>query len=262
MRMRAVSLSMALIACITLAGCHSSPQAAAAKSADATVALPFVGCAGDGQLGPTPPPGPPAAIPEYPAAVAARLAYYVSDELTVVAPRGWHCLATVGSSGATLIVTPEPVLFKDLIGTKKRFSDQIVLASFVFSGTSGRFIVADVAARVFPVARKFVDMVIDGWPEEKSHIEFAPYPDDRIKHISETHIQYETPAGKKGLGAGDGWIAPATQPVRGAALLDDELDFRMIQVRLSPADDDLTRTVVSAFEDTALDYPVRRSHQR
>ena len=39
---------------------------------------------------------------------AADLAHYRSEHLGVLAPRGWHCLETYGSNGASLFVSPDP----------------------------------------------------------------------------------------------------------------------------------------------------------
>lgn len=65
--------------------------------------VPFVGCKSDGQTGPQKAPnGKPVLLP-LPAKFAERLAYYKSEQSAgVLAPRGWYCFGTYGSSGDTL----------------------------------------------------------------------------------------------------------------------------------------------------------------
>src|ERR1700722_15104241 len=56
-----------------------TPPAASGKFA-------FVGCADNGQQGPTTPSAVPRVLPEYPPETGARLAYYASGKLAAVAP--------------------------------------------------------------------------------------------------------------------------------------------------------------------------------
>ena len=62
--------------------------------------VPFVGCPSDGQAGPVATPtGGPVRV-SLPARVAAELAYYKGGQGTgVLAPRGWQCFESYGSSG-------------------------------------------------------------------------------------------------------------------------------------------------------------------
>src|SRR5689334_20720696 len=68
--------------------------------------VPFVGCPSDGQTGPISAPQP-IGTPKLPARAAAKLAFCATDHASVLAPRGWHCIGLYGSSGQTLIVTPD-----------------------------------------------------------------------------------------------------------------------------------------------------------
>jgi hypothetical protein len=265
MRGGAPSLCFLLSALAVIAGCNVSGGALKQRTHAAnTVALPFVACRSDGQQGPAQPPARPAVIPQYPADIAARLAYYVSDYSEIVAPRGWYCLGLLGSSGSGLIISPKPVVLKDLLTAKDAgFYGPIVMASHNFSGTlGGRFEVANVAARVFPVARKYVDSVLHDWPNLRGTIKFIPYPGDEIRRLSDTKIEFQTHPNQEGLGTAGSLVMTNAQPVDGAALLDEEFDLLMIKVRLPEADRDLTRMVLQAFESSALDYPVPRSKQR
>lgn len=74
------------------------------------VAVPFVGCVAQGQLedfeAPTGAPRATAISPKN----AQQLAYYkAAIDLGVLAPRGWHCEGSSGSSGDALWLSPEPI---------------------------------------------------------------------------------------------------------------------------------------------------------
>ncbi len=92
-------------------------------------------------------------MPKVPAAAVDRLGYYASVHLGVVAPRGWHCFGLYGSSGSTLLVTPEPYGFDDFLRANTGLAGPAVVLRLTYGGTSGRFDVAMVAARLFPVAK-------------------------------------------------------------------------------------------------------------
>src|SRR5579863_4748134 len=108
---RHVPLALCLIGA-SLAACAKAPAsgdsrgAALAASVNASVTVPFVGCASDGQTGPRPAPaGAPKNINVDPA-LAPRLAWFASQDVSVLAPRGWSCFERYGSSGALLVVAP------------------------------------------------------------------------------------------------------------------------------------------------------------
>lgn len=69
--------------------------------------VPFVGCPGDGQVGPI---KPPKTIPmsfDLPPSAAKQLAYYrANGGYGVLGPRGWHCFELYGSGGSVLFITP------------------------------------------------------------------------------------------------------------------------------------------------------------
>ena len=78
-------------------------------SAFAQASVPFVGCRSEGQADPIDAPTgtsiPVSMSPE----AAKRLAFYKAEVIAgVLAPRGWFCLGTYGSGGASLLVSPEP----------------------------------------------------------------------------------------------------------------------------------------------------------
>ena len=84
-----------------------------------------VACPSDGMLGPVAAP----AAPTRPGKAPAGLALYVIPrDLSVLAPRGWHCVGLYGSSGSFLIVTPEPHDAKDFSDRETRVSGPVVVA--------------------------------------------------------------------------------------------------------------------------------------
>ncbi|HTP83160.1 MAG TPA: hypothetical protein VMQ11_09450, partial [Alphaproteobacteria bacterium] len=73
----------------------------AARAEESPIAVPFVGCPGDGQQGPMEPQKS-GSTPALPALEASRVAYYSFLDVRVLAPKGWHCLGLIGSNGETL----------------------------------------------------------------------------------------------------------------------------------------------------------------
>jgi hypothetical protein len=100
---------------------------------------------------------------------AQQLAYYKSwPEFAVLAPRGWHCFGINGSDGHSLFVTPEPIdasRARSIPGGG--LAGNAVAIEYSLGGTSGRFRVAEVIARVFPEYRAFVNSV-------REMFDFAP----------------------------------------------------------------------------------------
>ena len=74
-----------------------------------------------------------------------------------------------------------------------------------FGGTSGRFDVAKIAARVFAGPEKaFVASVIAEGIEPKENFPAGPYPADKLTYKTPTLVEFATPAGKDGLGTAAG----------------------------------------------------------
>jgi hypothetical protein len=171
------SLAVLLSLCCPLA----SPQAALRKGLQkAVVRVPFVGCEAGGQEGPAAAPQGQSKVVSISAAAAQRLAYYKpAHGAGTLAPRGWHCFGTYGSSGTNLYVSPEPLSSADVFSTNwKGFSGPVVQLSVEDGGTSGRFAVARTIARVFPAHTKFVKDVIAEGIEPASSFPSGPYPND------------------------------------------------------------------------------------
>ncbi len=211
-------------------------------------AVPFVGCPADGQQGPEPAPDHPTKpLPVWTPA-RASLAYYGGRYTEgVLAPAGWHCQEREGSNGSTLLVTPEP---RDA-AKGDRLAGPAVQLSYSLGGTSGRFEVADIAARIFPVAHDFVDDV----EREKildRPLVHHPFASDHILSRDATHVRYVTPAGRGGLGT-QSLLVPSSRPIDGLAILHDkpqeDMVLAMLSVRLPATQGALVEPIIGQVRD-------------
>ena len=216
----------------------------------AAQSVPFVGCPSDGQQGPVAAPkGQPKAL-AIDAAAATGLAWYQARySAGVLAPRGWKCFSFYGSSGVTLTIAPSGKLddaSQPIAGPAVTLADDL-------GGTSGRFDVAKVAARVFAGPEKaFVASVIAEGIEPKENFPAGPYPADKLTYKTPTLVAFATPAGKDGLGAAAG-LGASPLPVVGLAKLvgpADGPDLYLLAVRLPAAQAELATTIVGAVEAT------------
>ena len=246
-------LLVSLACCVGLFEVQSAfPQAKPPEkpAQGATAQIPFVGCASDGQLGPLKAPaGKSKAVP-IPAGVAARLAYYKAEYgAGVLAPRGWHCFSTYGSNGANLFVSPDPIDSKALFSSNwKGFSGQAIQISVAEGGTSGRFEVAKIIARVFPEYKAFAENVIAEGIEPASSFPAGPYPKDKLIYRSKSIVEFETPANTQGLGT-DSRLKANANPIDGVAILSGaETDLVLLSARLSEKDRDLIPSIVGQVE--------------
>jgi hypothetical protein len=86
----------------------------------------------------------------------------------------------------------------------------------MYGGTSGRFSVAQIIARVFPAYRAFAVRALEMYDlPVPSH----PYPKDTLKYIGKAIVEYKTPAQTDGLGNFDSWLGKNDMPIVGAAIL-------------------------------------------
>jgi hypothetical protein len=210
----------------------------AAHAADAAeLSVTFVGCVEHAMADEYPPPPAPALLPKLPEKLAARLVLYGSADLAVLAPRGWVCATLSGSSGGFLMVVPPEAEPADWY--KASFSGPAIQLSKSFSGTSGRFQVAQIFARIFPDQDRFVQSVIaEGlWPA--GDFPKGPFANDEITVKRAELVEYRTPAGADGLGLksrlGRG------DAISGAALIlsQDEPDLLKLDIRLPEGQADL-----------------------
>jgi hypothetical protein len=152
-----------------------------------------------------------------------------------------------GSNGSTLIVSPEP--HGDFILSNGQLKGPAVQLSRSVGGTSGRFEVARIAARIFPTFRSFVQQVIDTWRLPKSEFPTGPYPADTLTRRSDTEVEFVTPANREGLGT-QSRLAKNDQTIRGVAILlpKDDMDLLMLTIRLPPEIRALEPVIVQMVE--------------
>jgi len=225
-------------------------NAHAAKVQKPVVTVPFVGCASDGQTGPLKAPAGKSKVVPISAAAAQRLAYYKAEyTVGVLAPRGWNCFSTYGSSGANLFVSPDPIDSKNLFsGDWKGFMGPAIQISWSSGGTSGRFEVARVIARVFPAYKKFVADVIAEGIEPASDFPFGPYPNDKLTCRGKNIVEFETPPNSEGIGT-ESMLQPNASPIDGVAILSGvDTDLTQLSARLSESDRDLIPVIIRRVE--------------
>ena len=215
--------------------------------------VPFVGCASDGQIGPQPAPTN-GRTPAVPPSLAGRLAYYSSGSLGVLAPRGWHCFGLYGSNGSLLIVTPERHDAADLLTPSSTLAGAAIQLSLSSGETSRRFEVAEVAARLFPAKKEFVARVIGEGIEPASAFPEGPYPGDILHRRSDTEVEFETPAESEGMGTRSRLVKNG-DPIRGLAIVTNENDLVLLDVRVERG---LRRLAPTIIEATAAAWRTRR----
>jgi hypothetical protein len=210
----------------------------------------FVGCRSDGQVGPLAAPTEADEVIQIDAKAALRLAYYKAEHGSgVLAPRGWYCFGTYGSGGSFLYVAPQPIKRDDLFSRNWRgFTGPAIEVDNFFGGTSGRFGVARIIARVFPAQRAFVQRIIREGLAQASDFVFGPYPDDRLRFPSNRIVEYQTPPHCEGLGT----ISRLQQndvSIEGVAILQGQTpDLLFLTVRLPPDISDFTSYVIHQSE--------------
>jgi hypothetical protein len=227
---------------------QTQPQESNQKTAP--VGVPFVGCKSDGQAGPVAAPEGVEKIVQMDASAAEKLAYYKAENSSgVLAPRGWYCFGTYGSSGSNLFVTPQPINSADLLSaTWGGISGTGIQVQEISGDTSGRFQVASVIARVFPAHKAFAEGVIKEGVEPASSFPFGPYPQDRLTYRSDQVVEFQTPAHSEGLGTASS-LKQNDEPIEGVAILEGETpDLLLLTVRLTGAANDLTPQIIQQVE--------------
>jgi hypothetical protein len=213
--------------------------------------IPFVGCEADGQIGPVKAPASKSRFVPISADLANRLAYYKSSQgLGVLAPRGWSCFGVYGSNGYALYVSPERITAADLF-SGKGFAGPAIELEGEDGGTSGRFGVARVIARVFPARKSFVERVIAEGIAPASSFPFGSYPADKLTYRNQGMVEYKTPANAEGLGTASR-LKKNAHSIGGVEILIGETpDLVHLAVRLSPDQSDLGSPIIQRLEDDA-----------
>lgn len=227
---------------LVLAICEQFPiavqNANAAKIVKAPVSVPLIGCKSDGQVGPVNALTGKRKIVQVPVQAAQHLAYYKSEYgFGVLGPRGWYCFSTYGSNGSTLYVSPAPINTADLFSTSWRgFTGSVMQITDEDGGTSGRFGVATIIARVFPACKEFVRDVmnedIEAGINPPNSYPTGPYPKDKLTYRGKNIVEYITPGKTEGLGT-HSMLQKNTDPISGVAILvGQKPDLLLLATRL------------------------------
>jgi uncharacterized protein YecT (DUF1311 family) len=225
--------------------------------------VPAIGCPQDGQVGPQDAPMLPNSVRlAVPDGSASSLVYYSAYEGVgsgVLAPKGWNCFGTYGSAGATLYVIPHK-LSDPILDRARNMTGPVVLKSAFTAETSGRFPVATISARIFPLARAFVDSVRSEENADPKDFVFTPWPSDRLNYLSGLAVSYVTPPGVDGLGTAFG-PAPGKEPISGLVFLNitNGPSLERLAVRLAGSDQHLYAAIAVsniAMRDTVEPIPL------
>jgi Caspase domain len=201
--------------------------------------VPFVGCDSDGQVGPQKPPTIEGLLVQVdlPREASGNLEYYGSKIMQggVLAPKSWYCYVTSGSNGDSLFVFPEPISPSDFLsGTWKGFNGAAIQLTKLFGGTSGRFGIAKVIARAFPLHKQFALDVMNEGIVPREHFNFVKFSDDIVENIGANVVEYETPAFKDGLGT-ISRLVPGGSPIDGILIIQPgDTDLISAAIRLPP----------------------------
>jgi hypothetical protein len=226
--------------CVLLTTC----LATASSLAHAQTSVPYIGCPGDGQTGPyEAAKGSPKPV-NLPPAMADQLAWYEHNgdagRFGTFGPRGWNCFVTIGSNGWTLYIAPELLDSAKLLEHRnwKGFRGPAIQLSGSDGGTSGRFEVAKVVARVFPAHRDYARSIIAEGFGPASDYPFGPFPSDHLSYKGKDLVEFITPARRNGLGTMS-WLLPSDQPITGFVLLtigpDVDTELLHLCFRLPPS---------------------------
>lgn len=244
------------IRCVLL----TTALAAASLLAQAQTSVPYIGCPGDGQTGPyAAAKGSPKPV-KLPPTTANQLAWYEyngdAGHFGTLGPRGWNCFATIGSNGWTLYIAPEPLDSAKLLEHRnwKGFSGPVIQLSGSDGGTSGRFEVARVVARVFPTHRDYARSIIAEGLRPASDYPFGPFRSDHLTYKDKNLVEFITPAHQNGLGTMS-WLLPSDRPITGFALLiigpDVDTELLLLSLRLPPSLSFLATTIIQQAEADA-----------
>ena len=220
-----------------------------------TVRVPFVGCESIGQAERVPAPKGVDTAVQIKGSAAKSLAYYAEGfrGTGVLAPRGWHCIGSYGSSGSDLLVAPRSVGPEDFSRNREIKGPAIELLYISADNGSGRFEMAQVLARVFPSQRAFVKEVMDSLDQPSRSFTFGPYPNDKLIVQTDRLVEYRTPPYAEGLGSTNTRLNANDDPIDCVVIWDGPkprlLPYLLIlRVRLPREQRGLTSTIIHQLE--------------
>jgi hypothetical protein len=155
-----------------------------------------------------------------------------------------------------LYISPQPIDTEGVFSGKwSGFTGPVIELSTSFGGTSGRFGVAFIIARVFPAHRAFVRKVVKENYEPTNSFQFGPYPKDKLVYKSKVLVEFETPPETDGLGT-TSRLKKNAGPISGVAILVGQTpDLVHLSVRLPSELRELSPAIIQNLERDALDQP-------
>ena len=126
------------------------------------------------------------------------------------------------------MVSPTPLDFASTSG----LHGPAIVINHRYGGTSGRFTVGRMIARLFPAHRRFVTELLADFTTPRSEFPEGPFPSDLLTNRSDRAVVYRTPGGTEGLGT-QSWVKRNDAPIDGVVkLVDDTPDLVHLVVRL------------------------------
>jgi hypothetical protein len=120
----------------------------------------------------------------------------------------------------------------------------VIQISSVNGGTSGRYEVARIIARVFPDRKEVVEKVIAEGVEPASAFPSGPYPTDTLIYRGDGIVEFVTPPRKDGLGTASR-LLKNNSPIHGVAILfGEEPSLLHLSVRLPSAISELVAQLI------------------
>ena len=150
-------------------------------------------------------------------------------------------------------MAPAPRIETGVVGCHAATEDVIeaIEVSDIDGGTSGRFEVAKIVARVFPAYKAFAQNVIAEGIEPASDFPFGPYPSDKLTYRARNIVEFETPANAQGLGT-DSRLQMNASPIDGVAIVSGaDTDLTQLSARVPATDADLIPAMVAQVEREA-----------
>jgi hypothetical protein len=179
-----------------------------------------------------------------PAQLAGKLAYYKGTGAKgVLGPRGWTCRQYFGSSGSLLKIAPTGGAFEEdaKYESSIKYPGELIERTLSIGDTSGRYEVARVAARIFPIVNDFVNRVREQGITDTS---VDSLPGDTYFYLSPTVAAFRTEQDNEGI-AGKATGAP----ILGLAYLTQEPgqapDLTLLKARLGSANGDLVPIILA-----------------
>jgi hypothetical protein len=124
----------------------------------------------------------------------------------------------------------------------------VIIDTFADGDTSGRFSVAKIAARLFPIARSFVEQVRKEGLDDAGQYVFAPWSTDKLVRLCDFVASYVTRSGTAGLGTVVMEPSPDL-PVSGIVLLrravgSDAFNLEHLAIRLPLSEQQLSNAIL------------------